>query len=71
MSAGIVATMARAAATVSPPYAAISMCGMVPIAFFPVNAPWPSAGTLAAPPMCALRPSPGCSSAWSVRAPNT
>ena len=69
ISGGSTFETATAAATVSPPYAAISACGTLPTPLYPLNVPCASVETLAAPPTCALSPSPGCSRAWSLRAP--
>ena len=59
---------ARAAATVSPPNAAIRPCGTVPTPRPPHHEAWASVETPIAPATCAAQPSPVCTSQWSWRA---
>ena len=59
---------ARAAATVSPPKAAIRPCGTVPTPRPPHQEACASVETPIAPATCAAQPSPVCTSQWSWRA---
>ena len=58
----------RAASTVSPPYAAISPCGTVPMPLPPHHDACASVETPIAPAMCAAHPSPVWTCQWSKRA---
>ena len=58
----------RAAATVSPPNAAISACGTVPTPRPPHQEACASVDTPIAPATWAAQPSPVCTSQWSCRA---
>ncbi len=57
-----------AARTVSPPKAAMSEWGTVPMPLPPHHEAWASVDTPIAPATCAAQPSPVCTCQWSKRA---